>query len=104
MRLRISVLSAASGDGAVLDIQGRGQDVWGPVPSFGSALQAGVPRVRIPHAPSLEVAICRAFLLSSLPSLQRRQHVCEHGARTCRVLSVASQVRSSDVELSTGVG
>jgi hypothetical protein len=29
VRLRISVLSGPSGDSAVLDIQGRGQDVWG---------------------------------------------------------------------------
>jgi hypothetical protein len=29
VRLRISVLSGPTGDSAVLDIQGRGQDVWG---------------------------------------------------------------------------
>jgi hypothetical protein len=29
VRLRISVLSGFSGESAVLDIQGRGQDVWG---------------------------------------------------------------------------
>ena len=29
VRLRISVLSGPSGDSAVLDIQSRGQDVWG---------------------------------------------------------------------------
>lgn len=29
VRLRISVLTGAAPDSAVLDIQGRGQDVWG---------------------------------------------------------------------------
>jgi hypothetical protein len=57
VRMRVSVLSAADGQSSVLDIQGRGQDVWGvasrkAIDRLCLAIQAAMPPPRPPSPPA----------------------------------------------------